>query len=185
MTPKEYALSIFNLLPPGVDALAFIGGGCFRSLFDGTEVKDIDLFFASYTDYLLALQFFSWEPRFSELKSDVSGARIFSDGVNPPFNLVGFRFHKTLGDLVADFDLTCVTCGAEMVEPGVVEVIEGPDFVCDASHKYLRFNKVQNHDRAVKRIARYESYGYTRTRSVAAQLVRSRFIPAPKHGGDY
>ena len=185
MNPNQYALSIFAVLPPGVDALAFIAGGCFRALYDKTEVKDIDLFFASYSDYQLALQFFAHDMRFTELESPTSGARIFTDGVRPPFNLVGFRFPPNLRELVMGFDFTAVTCGAEMTEPGVVDVIEGPLFYPDATNKILRFNKVQNHDRAVKRVARYEEYGYTLAASMRFDMLRSRLIPAPTHGGDY
>lgn len=186
MTPKEYALSIFNLLPPGVEALAFIGGGCFRSLYDGTKVKDIDLFFSSYDNFTAASRLFESDPRFTEQSENcLNGGRIFTDGVNPPYNLVGFRFHKDTASLMADFDFTCVTCAAEMVEPGVVVVSCGPRFVEDATSKTLRFHKVQNFARSSKRVERYVSYGYTRALSITSDLLRSHFIPAPTVGGDY
>lgn len=185
MTPTAYARNIYAALPAGLSLLAYIGGGCFRSLYDHSPVKDVDLFFGSYEDFQCACDFFTRDPRFTELQSGCNGGRIFSDGVNPPYNLVGFRFHKSATDLMRDFDFTCVTCVAEVVAPDEIEITQGTCFASDATSKTLRFNKVQNHARAVKRVARYESYGYTRARGFAFHLARSVFIPAPIHGGDY
>lgn len=185
MSPAQYALYLYNTLPAGVRPLAFIAGGCFRSLYDGTPVKDIDLFFASRADFNAALRCFEASSIFTELPSGCGGCPIFTDGVNPPVNLVGFRFHATLRALVLDFDLTCITCGAAMTEPGVVETFALAEFHSDASNKRLRFNKVQNYCRAIRRLTRYEGYGYTRCESVKRDLERAHHVPAPTLGVDY
>ncbi|GAA0687830.1 hypothetical protein ISN75_14060 [Dyella marensis] len=182
----QYALDIFRKLPEGVDALAFIAGGCFRSFYDGTPVKDYDLFFASHADWELACGFFRINPEFTETTGDGEGTYpSFKRENEPAFNLIGFRFHRSVRDLAESFDFTCVAVAAEMVEPGVVQVFQHPEFVSDASGHLLNFQNLQHIDRVERRVSRYEAYGYRKSKSFLAKLPQCHSIPRSSSGGDY
>lgn len=188
MSPTEvYALNIFKKLPAGVSVLAFIGGGCFRSYYDGTPVKDYDLFFASYADWQLAVQWFRADERFIELtKPGEEAFPSFQSENDAPFNLIGFRFHKNAYELSRSFDFVCCAFAAEMTEPDVIAFTTHPNAVYDASHKRLAFLNHQHIDRVERRKARYvEQYGYTPTADFVAELPRCRLLPRSSSGGDY
>ncbi len=50
-----YIFATFATLPDAVSATAIIGGGALRAFFDGSKVKDYDLFFRTKADFDAAL----------------------------------------------------------------------------------------------------------------------------------
>ncbi|WP_266156758.1 hypothetical protein [Dyella silvatica] len=183
---QQYALNIFRKAPAGIDVLAYLGGGCLRSFYDGTPVKDYDLFFASYHDWLFACQWFRADTSFVEttLEGEQTYPSFQREG-EPPFNLIGFRFHKGAEALCNSFDFTCVALVAEIVEPDVVTVTQHPLAPYHASHKLLSFQNLQHIDRVERRKARYMGYGYKETPEFTASLPKCAAIPREASGGDY
>jgi hypothetical protein len=183
----DHALSIFRKMPAGTGALAFIAGGCFRSFIDGTSTKDYDLFFASHGDWSLAVQFFRWDSRFKEItKPGEEAFPSFTNGVDAPFNLIGFRFHKNARSLAASFDFRCCGFAAEMVDIENVDVFAVDGAINDATDRVLNFLNHQHIDRVMRRSNRYTTqYGYRLSDQFVADLSICRSLPVDTSAGGY
>jgi len=181
---QAYAKGIFDKLPACVDALAYVGGGCLRSYWDRTPIKDYDLFFGSHEDWLLACQRFRSDPAFVETtKIGEETYPSFQRDGEPPFNLIGFRFHKSADALCSSFDFTCVAFVAERTEMyGVPRMTWHSDAIQDASRKHLVFQSIQHIDRVELRVSRYESYGYTKTKDFIRRLPECHLAPRSAAG---
>lgn len=160
----EYVREVFRSAPAGVDVLAMLAGGALRAFFDGTPVKDYDLFFCSMDDYDTARWLFTRDPRFFEPGSVETppNTRVFRDATTGrEWNLVGFDFQPTLGALVMGFDFTCCAMAAEIVSAdGSVEFCAAEHAVEDALRKVLRPQTKKPLPRTIARIRRYRRYGY-------------------------
>lgn len=180
-----YALNIYLKAPRGVPKLAFIGGGCFRSYYDGTPVKDYDLFFRSYEDWLAACEMFRSDERFTETTREGEQTYpSFQSPGDPPFNLIGFRFYPTATDLRMSFDFTCVATVAATCPAYGVSIHQHPNAAYDASNRRLEFQNLQHIDRVKRRMARYEDYGYVPTADFIDKLPLCRDVPRGS-GGEY
>lgn len=183
----DHALSIFRKMPAGLGTLAFLAGGCFRSFFDGTKTKDYDLFFASHGDWQMAVQFFRWDKRFTEVtKAGEESFPSFTNGVDAPFNLIGFRFHKGARALANSFDFRCCGFASEMVDAETVDVFAVEGAALDATRRELNFLNHQHIDRVMRRSARYvNEYGYARSDRFNSELSICRDLPVDTSAGGY
>jgi hypothetical protein len=184
MDISAYAKSIYDLMPPGMSALAYLAGGCFRSFYDRTPVKDYDLFFASYADWSLAVTFFRMSEEFTEITQDGEGQfPSFQREGHPPFNVIGFRFQRGTQALARSFDFTCCQFAAEMVDPETCEVFSTALAESDAASKTLRIANHQHIDRVIRRARKYvETYGYTTAPGWATDLDICRNTPRGEEG---
>lgn len=184
---SDYARSVYAKMPAGLSALAFLAGGTFRSFFDGTKVKDHDLFFASHGDFQMAVMFFRLSPEFVETtKPGEQSYPSFQRGDETPFNLIGFRFFKRAESLAHSFDFRCCGFAAEMVDSETVEVYSVAGAANDATDRVLTFLNHQHIDRVIRRMDRYvDQYGYRPSEQFEEGLVICRGMPVDTSAGGY
>ena len=186
-TIHEYAAGIFAKLPPVVASLAFVGGGCFRSFYDGTPVKDYDLFFTCANDWDMAVRKLAANPNFTEVTAAGEGCYpSFIDNTGAMWNLIGFRFHNNIADLALSFDFHCCAFAARRLPDGSVDVNFSRYAMTDATAKVLRFQNHQHIDRVTRRVEKYKSYGYIESTEFIDQLSICRSLPrSTSAGGGY
>lgn len=166
---------VYSKLPETVRNTAMIGGGALRTFFDGTQIKDIDLFFRSEWDFLAAKRALAMHEDWL-LSSDeqlLAGCPVFHLPGLPPVNLVGFRFADTPRLLAYTFDLRCCAMAARCAD-GLVEFYAVPGAIEDAEAKALTVLNLQAFDRVKKRVLRYVGYGYRASPTLRSSLFKSR-----------
>lgn len=178
MNLREYITHIYRAAPAGISLLAFVAGGALRSYFDGTDVKDYDLFFARAGDWELACKWFRSDDWFEEITA--AGEELYPSFKRvgyPPFNLIGFRFYPTVRALASSFDFRCCAMAAEMVEPGEIEVFIHHMADADARERVLVILNRQPQARVTRRSDRYiRNYGYRKGLSFDSEFHACRHI---------
>lgn len=164
LTPlQKYAEEVLAELPSVVRSLAILGGGALRAFFDGTVVKDYDLFFASNEDYETAIA----EMFHSSTDGDwsyhgESGRTVeFKSPSGMTFNLIGFAF-GTAEDHAEAFDFRCCQIVAwwNPIEL-LVDTYATEGAIEEATRRILTVVNNNGTDRTEERITRYSQvYGY-------------------------
>jgi hypothetical protein len=154
------AVDMLKSLPWWIRDNAILAGGALRAAFDGTEVKDYDLFFRSEEHFQFAVRILQQHMLYAE-GADAGRTKLFVCVENGyQINLVGFAF-GTPEETMARFDFRCCRMALYVdnlmptfsAEPGAVE---------DAQTKTLNVLICNGEDRTVRRIEHYENdYGYT------------------------
>lgn len=173
----EWITALYERMPPEVRPLAIIGGGALRAYFDGTQTKDIDLFFRCGQDFYAALAAFSAEAATFDLGAPVGTCIIRYNGA--VFNLIGFHTVEDIQTSAESFDFRCVGMAASWGPHGEVEFFAVPGAIDDAESKTLNFLTMQRTNRVVKRLRRYvDELGYTPTDQFIADLPRCSTVLA-------
>lgn len=170
---SEFVTSTLNMLPTIVRRSAILGGGALRSHFDGTPVKDFDLFFRNHEHWLFACAAMRADPLASPCEdSDGTAYPSFRyAGIAAPYNLVGFR-HMEPTALMNSFDFLCCCMVAYINDEGDVVFLSAPGAAASAVARELRINAPQPIKRLLKRSARYiEKYGYKITDDYIASIL--------------
>lgn len=155
---REYVWKLFDCIPSGAVEVSIIGGGALRSYWDGTPVKDIDLFFRSHADFLRALEAFHSDMRFFEVLSS-DGTRDFVTALGERFSLIGFGFGEP-EDQMLRFDFRCCAVVA-WINDGSLFILEDAEAARDAALKLLYIRNQHGTNRTMRRIEHYvEDYGY-------------------------
>lgn len=186
-----YIFATFATLPDAVSATAIIGGGALRAFFDGSKVKDYDLFFRTKADFDAALIEMHASEFFHEDDSNHPMAPVFTHiATGKVFNLIGFGL-GTPEEQIARFDFRCCAIAAWKDENRVVRYVAAEGAIHDASHLLLNFVNNNGTDRTVRRATHYaEDYGYTvegigAASPTFATHVRSRVSRIPVSTGGY
>ncbi len=157
--PHKFIRAFFDELPASVAASAILAGGALRAFYDGSEVKDYDLFFRTNHDYCLAdlaLAAAGWE----RVPNPNSNANNFRAPSGKLVNLVGFAF-GTAAEQIERFDFRCCALSAWLSD-SIVCTLNDPAAIDDAEEKLLVVRNNNGTERTMKRIAHYvEDYGYT------------------------
>lgn len=154
-----YIRAILAELPEGVADTAILAGGALRAFYDGTPVKDYDLFFSNKEDFAAARIALAaaWP---DDLPFECRGAWTHTAPSGKQFNLVGFCFGSAV-ETIERFDFRC--CGiAGWLEGHVVcsTALEGA--IGDAEAKLLVIRNNNGDERTERRVDHYvEDYGYT------------------------
>lgn len=178
MQITTYAAQVLRSLPHIVAATSILGGGALRAFYDGTAVKDFDLFFASDEHYqgaliaMLANHAFDYEG--SAGRTEIFRCRM----TGRVFNLVGFCY----GDATAQmerFDFRCCRMVAYLADGDVVFRAD-PDAVADAQAKRLVVLCNNGAERTERRVQHYiHDYGYALDTSVDGHLEPEAPLPLP------
>jgi hypothetical protein len=173
-----YIAGILNELPRNVRDKAILAGGAIRAFYDRTPVKDYDLFFRSFGDFLVTLiavlragwRLEKWAGRTFYMRAP-SGKL---------FNLVGFNF-GTPEWQVKRFDLSCCSFAAYFDEDNLEYRMTQLGCARDDAEKKRLWAR---HPTSQKRLAHYrDDYGYAdcphaETRPVYHRLYGDRVYDA-------
>jgi len=156
----EYVEEVLSELPPAIRSLCILGGGALRAFFDGTTVKDYDLFFANNDDFEAALHAVGDGPRFT-YDGNAGRTVTFRSDSGMDFNLIGFAFGSAR-DHAAAFDFRCCQMVAWIEEDsGEVRFYAEPGAEDEATRRILTVVNNNGTDRTEERITRYSQvYGY-------------------------
>jgi hypothetical protein len=164
-----HAAGLLSRLPSYL-LVGFVAGGALRSHFDGTELKDIDIFFRSEEDYYRAVDAASCDTSLRWLGA--AGRTHYyeaSDGVQ--INLVGFAFGSPQ-ETIERFDFRCCRMAAWLKAPGVYAYAMDDHAAVDATLKRLVVLQNNGEERTVQRIQHYvHDYGYRLDLSVVGHLI--------------
>jgi len=165
----EWITALYERMPPEVRPLAIIGGGALRAYFDGTQTKDIDLFFRSNADWLAAGDVLTAEG--ATFDSNAPCGTWIARYNGAEFNLIGFHLVANVEDAAHRFDFRCVGMAGSWGPHGEVEFYAVPGAIDDAEAKRLNFLTMQRTNRVAKRLRRYvDELGYTPTEQFIADL---------------
>lgn len=183
-------MGVMNALPTDVLHKSILAGGAVRAVFDGTEVKDYDLFFRSKED---AAHVESWFLRHAEFVPEESYPTAFAHRLNGKlFNLVLFGFGEPI-DILDSFDFrACQIAYSWPADADGMVLTQAPMAVSDAIEKRLFVVNNNGNERTLKRIKHYvEDYGYTLEVPVDAtkvdielklDVVRAALASMPRSG---
>lgn len=169
---EEEVRIILNRLPESIRHTAILAGGALRSMYDGTETKDYDIFFRSLEDYQKAVAAVANMPGVVIQAMNPNYPSFELPDSPAPYNLIGFRFLEPVA-LAGSFDFLCCSMSAWLVGDELrIHRVTGAEI--DASLKHLRINRVRPTKRILKRTARYvERYGYEITDQFVEKLRES------------
>lgn len=188
---QEFLRPAFSVLPAPVRANAMLGGGALRAFYDGTAVKDYDLFFASCEEFARACAYLRRSAHFEETTAEnetqfPSFSFDSEDGRTFVFNLIGFRHLPNLSELAMSFDFTCVAHAAAWPEHIGLTVVSVGTAIGDARDRVLRFQRRQTFGRASRRAKRYfDAYGYRPCNTFYVDLESCRFVTPTEGDPDY
>lgn len=195
MTPSSSILAALDELPESIRRTAILAGGALRAVYDGSQVKDYDLFFRTAEDYGAAVAalvgLVKYDHNFVKVPGSWEiGEHLGSYGtanfISPSgrlFNLIGFVFGEPLEHL-ALFDFLCCRmavfqsngCPVFHAEHGAVE---------DASARRITVLSNNGTERTIKRIEHYmEDYGYKLVDPEDSPAEYVRRIPLTPRGGN-
>lgn len=179
-------------LPDSVKRIAMLGGGALRSVYDGTPVRDYDLFFRSVQDFDDAAVDMSGYCEFVS-KGALADATFptFRDPDGRLWNLIGFHFSPSIEQLALSFDLLPVSMAMELKEIGgswVPEFAARHQAIEAARARILAISRPQSRERLQKRVDRYvREYDYLMTEEVDIALrtgmYRGEPLPAQSEHG--
>lgn len=181
-TITEWVTALYERMPAEVQRRAIIGGGALRAYFDGTQTKDIDLFFSDALDYTLAVSEFELAGATFEAGCPNGTEIVHYNGAI--FNLVGFHYFQDAGEAAGSFDFRCVSMAAEYVPLdgagfGGVQFYAAHGAIADAESKTLNFQTPQRTERVIKRLRRYvDELGYTPSDAFVEALPSCSLVSA-------
>ena len=171
-------LATLSTLPPLVREDAILAGGALRALFDGTKIKDYDIFFRSEEAYASANILMSQSPDFVQLPDAGRTTQWQHKTTKDVINLIGFAF-GTPEETIGRFDMRC--CHMALYFRG-----DTPVFLCrpeaeqDCYAKRLVVLTNNGTERTLRRIDHYvEDYGYKLDLSVVDHLQPEEDIVPP------
>lgn len=195
MTTSSSIREALDELPESVRKAAILAGGALRAVYDGSKVKDYDLFFRTKEDYEAAISALA-----ALVKYDADfvlapgswqiGERLGSYGtanfISPSgrlFNLIGFVFGEPREHLQL-FDFLCCRMAVFFLDGHLVFHAE-PGALPDAMSRRLRVMSNNGVDRTIKRIEHYmEDYGYKLVDPEDSPAEYVRRIPLSPRGGN-
>jgi hypothetical protein len=186
---EEFVRKVTSTVPHFVGSSAIIAGGCLRTFFDGTSIKDIDLFFPCYGIYVVAKKEMEDSPDWelvdgldSEASSKYPSYRYKVDPTFPVVNLIGFRFGGTIKEVVSTFDIRCCAMGASVQPDDTVLFDQVPGATADAAQRLITIINPQPWVRTKKRVTKYrDEYGY-RLANFRSVLATRRVKSNKSHG---
>jgi hypothetical protein len=145
-------------------------------MFDGTKVKDYDLFFRNAEDAAVAVTAFMSAALAGScaLRNDLSypTALTFQCG-DRQFNLVTFGYGDP-GTIIDGFDFRCVQIAA-VWDGAEVTLISNPGAIEGAQRKHLELVNNNGDERTAKRIEHYEvDHGYSLAAVPLASAIEER-----------
>lgn len=165
----DHAAALLSRLPSYL-LVGFVAGGALRSHFDGTEVKDIDVFFHSEDDWQFAVAQAAGDPSMQYVSDVGRTVYYMRDGVQ--INLVGFAFGSPAAT-IERFDFRCCRMAV-----WIDEFTKAPTWVMDdlaaVDAVKRRLVVLQNNgaERTERRIQHYiDDYGYRLDLSWTDHLV--------------
>ena len=195
MTTSSSILAALDELPESVRRAAILAGGALRAVYDGSKVKDFDLFFRTKEDYEAAISAlaalvkhdadFEPEPGSWRIGEHLGsyGTANFISPTGRLFNLIGFVFGEPLEHL-ALFDFLC--CRMAVFQSNGRPVFHAEHgAVEDASARRLTVLSNNGTERTIKRIEHYmEDYGYKLVDPEDSPAEYVRRIPLSPRGGN-
>ena len=159
----------------------WIAGGCFKDLFLGQKLKDIDMFFATNK----ARQARTIELALNEYKkTSQSGECIEME--NDLYRIdIAKADYLSLEEVLSQFDFTVTKFGMRLNEDGEYEVVFHEDFFQDLTVRRLVCDRdilwpLSTFDRAL----RYCKYGYEPSEDTERKLVRAMYDHLKEHDSD-
>ena len=162
MSLRAHVAAVFAALPRFAAEVSILAGGSLRAYYDGTEVKDYDLFFRDRHDYRTA--YTAMEIAGFEFLGTRGGSETWLSPCGKEFNLVSLAFGSP-EEHVSRFDFRCCQMAAwievNSVGAPMTQVIKAQRAVYDCRKKRLRLVNNNGTERTAKRIEHYEAdYGY-------------------------
>lgn len=173
----------------------YIAGGCFKDIFKGKDVKDIDIFFSSNSDFVDGLRYFANNKSFEHVYTNAN-ASCYRDKENGiKLELINTVF-LPVKDMLKRFDFSIAKfalCCSDAAIEGAGDVIESlitktvntdkvDDYICIYSESFfedLLLNKLVITDKpsvpvqTFERTYRYLEYGYKLTKESKEVLLKS------------
>ena len=130
-----------------------VAGGAVRDYFSiGYPTSDIDIFFPSETDYLVADTKFT--AKNYPVLSDTDSAKMFKVD-KQKIHLIKKHYYQTPEEIIADFDFT-VCCAVVTRE----KVVHHESFFIDLARKHLQINNPKYPLNVLKRMQKFIQRGY-------------------------
>jgi len=160
MSLHQHAASLYRHFPEWCRSLVILGGGCLRSYYDGTPIRDIDCFFRSEQAYDVMKNTLIRADGYALHKEHERYCE-FRHPDGSILNLVGFVF-GTSKEHLDRFDFRCCQFVAWLDEDGGLRTNYNLDAPNDAEDRLLYIQNNNGTERTLRRIQHYiEDYGYS------------------------
>lgn len=173
----------------------FVAGGCFKNLFNGEKVKDIDMFFRSKEDYLNALDVFSKDEEYRKYYDNKKVQAFVNKHTGVVVELIKYKFGEP-EEVIKDFDFTITKVAyinnykTEDEMEDLIGELDTDDDIEDFLHEsyFLIHNDFFEHlhtkrlvvdDKMVlpinsyERLFRYGKYGFFPCRETKLKIIRA------------
>jgi hypothetical protein len=149
---KALKEAAYHFLPSG----AFIAGGALTSVFTNTPVNDVDIYFKTEKDFILAVGQAYDEGLWCVAASDRAVTFVKDNHV---IQLMHFDFFETGQDIFDVFDFTVAMAAYDIDKE---EFVFHEDFLKHASQRFLRFHSGTRYPYgSLLRVLKYQQRGYT------------------------
>lgn len=142
----------YRFLPSG----AFIAGGSLTSVFTNSQINDVDIYFKSEKDFILAVGQAYDEGLWCVAASDRAVTFVKDNCV---VQLMHFDFFASAQDIFDAFDFTVAMAAYDIDKE---EFVFHEDFLKHASQRFLRFHSGTRYPYgSLLRVLKYQQRGYT------------------------
>lgn len=160
----------------------FICGGCFKNIFNGEKVKDLDIFFRAEEDWISAVQYFSKnnEYKFYYENDKVKAYKHLKTGIVVELCRAIFGEPETI---ICNFDFTITKFAyykEEVKDESTNEIHIEHKIICDDKFfEHLLLRRIVIDDKipfpmsTFDRILRYSKYGYSPCRETKLKLAKA------------
>ena len=141
--------------------LGFIAGGCFKNIFKGDKIKDIDLFFEKKEDFEKAVSYFEKHKGFSKGYNNRNVIAFVCDKTKITVELIK-KTYGTPKEIISQFDFSITKfCYYKDKETGEYSMMYHECFFEDlTNNKLVLDDKVLFPASTFERSYKYKKYGY-------------------------
>lgn len=147
----------------------FIAGGCFKDIFTGNKVKDLDFFFVEEQDFVEAENYFFKQSNYKPVYSNDNASSFLNTDTDVRIELIK-RIFGSPEYVVSQFDFSVSKFAYiklvkydRLWEQNTVgfETMHALSYFEDLAQKILRFdNEIVNPAQTLERLLRYTKYGF-------------------------
>lgn len=158
----------------------FIAGGCFKDIFTGNKLKDLDFFFVEEQDFKDAEDYFFNCSNYKPVYSNDNASSFLNTDTDVRIELIK-RVFGSPEYVVSQFDFSVSKFAYIKLEKSdcmifpntiVFEAMHAQSYFEDLAQKVLRFdNEVVNPAQTLERLLRYTKYGFNMDMKSRKQLL--------------
>jgi hypothetical protein len=150
----------------------FIAGGCFKNMFKGEPIRDLDIFFLNEKDYNKALKPYKKNKKYKFVYENDNCISFYSIEDKLRIELIKSKF-GTPQEILDAFDFTIVKIALFYDAESNPQIIHNSDFFEHLfTNRLVIDNEIPNGVATFNRVLKYASYGYNLCLESKTKLIQ-------------